>query len=305
MRPRPSFRSRLLPALLAAGLAASLAPSPAFANSYKRGDASCPDFQKYEKTYQSDPTGGDAVAYALCLLARGGEDVRALTILDAEIRKGRVDAARDKAVYETTGGTMEMTKLDDRKYNEALQAYGQVLFLINSKPDYPKGFRITEGVEQHELEAYYYLVRISYAKSLHGMEGIHNAHLLQSPTYKGTRDIKLYPKYNPYTLDSLDKTIEYAGRCANLPQKNYFQPLRYQQTIAYCRLMKDYSKQLRELEEDRLTLLNGKACARDIEQCSEYRDVVFNKIFPLKKIKEQEISKIWDAKSVSDLPRPR
>ena len=36
MRLRPSFRFRLLPALLgAAGLAASLAPSPAFANSHK------------------------------------------------------------------------------------------------------------------------------------------------------------------------------------------------------------------------------------------------------------------------------
>ena len=55
MRPRPSFRSRLLPALLAAGLAASLAPSPAFANSYKRGDYTCTDFQKYEKIYRADP----------------------------------------------------------------------------------------------------------------------------------------------------------------------------------------------------------------------------------------------------------
>ena len=302
MRPRPSFRFRLLPALLAAGLAAALAPSPAFANSYKRGDYSCPDFQKYEKTYRSDPTGGDAVAYALCLIARGKDDVRALTILEAEIGNGRVDAARDKAVYETTGGTMEMTKLDDRKYNEGLQAYEQVLFLINSKPDYPKGFRSTERVEQHELEAYYYLVRISYFKSMKGILSIHNTHLLQSSTYKGKRDLKLYPKYSPYTLDSLDRTFQYAGRCANLPQKNYFQPLKYHKTIAYCRLMKDYSKQLRELEEDRLTLLNGKACARDIEQCSGYKDVVHSKIIPLKKITEQEINKIWDAKSVSGIP---
>ena len=245
------------------------------------------------------------MAYARCLIARGKDDVRALSILEAEIGNGRVDAARDKAVYVTTGGTMEMTKMNDRKYNEALQAYGQVLFLINSKPDYPKGFRSTERVEQHELEAYYYLVRISYSKSIDGLRSIHHAHLLQSPTYKGTRDLKLYPKYSPYTLDSLDRTIEYAGRCANLPQKRYFQPLMYRQTITYCRLMKDYTKKIRKLEEDRLTLLNGKACARDIEQCSEYRDVVFNKIVPLKKVKEQEINKIWDAKSVSDLPRPR
>ena len=305
MRLRLSLRFRLLPALLAAGLAASLAPSPAFANSYKRGDYSCPDFQKYEKIYRADPTGGDAVAYARCLIAREKDDVRALTILDSEIRNGRVDAARDKAVYAATGGTMEMTKLDDRYYNEGLRAYEQVLFLINSKPDYPKGFRSTERVEQHELEAYYYLVHISTVKSLHGMEGIHNAHLLQSPTYKGTRDLKLYPKYSPYTLDSLDRTIQYAGRCANLPQKRHFQPLMYRQTMAYCRLMKDYSRKLRKLEADRLTLLNGKSCARDIEQCSGYKDVVFNKIFPYKKVKEQEIKRIWGAKSVSEIPNIR
>ena len=140
-------------------------------------------------------------------------------------------------------------------------------------------------------------------------EGIHNAHLLQSPTYKGTRDLKLYPKYSPYTLDSLDRTIDsldrtiqYAGRCANLPQKRHFQPLMYRQTMAYCRLMKDYTKKLRKLEADRLTLLNGKSCARDIEQCSGYKDVVHSKIIPYKKVKEQEIKRIWGAKSVSEIP---
>ena len=91
MRPRPSFRSRLLPALLAAGLAASLAPSPAFANSYKRGDYTCTDFQKSEKIYRADPTGGDAVAYAFCLIARGTRGMMSgpLAILEAEIRNGR------------------------------------------------------------------------------------------------------------------------------------------------------------------------------------------------------------------------
>ena len=122
------------------------------------------------------------------------------------------------------------------------------------------------------------------------------------PLTKGTRNLKLYPKYSPYTLDSLDRTFQYAGRCANLPQKRYFQPLRYRQTIAYCRLMKNYSRKLRKLEANRLTLLNGKACARDIEQCSGYKDVVQSKIIPYKKVKEQEIKRIWGAKSVSEIP---
>ena len=76
MRPRPFTRSRLLPALLAAGLAASLAAPPAFGNSYTRGDAQCTDFQKYEKGYQKNPYGGYALDYARCLFARWGGGIR-------------------------------------------------------------------------------------------------------------------------------------------------------------------------------------------------------------------------------------
>ena len=294
MRPRPFFRSRLLPALLAAGLAASLAPSPAFANSYKRGDFSCSDFQDTEKRYQSKPTGGTAVAYALCLLARNqGDDVRALTILDSEIAKGHVSAARDKAVYVTTGGTMNQRKLDDRYYNEGLQAYEQVLFLINSKPDYPRGFVITEKEEQHELEAYYYLVRISYMKFIAGLNGTENALFLQSASYKGDRNLKLYPQYRPYTVDSLEKTMEHASICSNLPKKPYHKPLLYKKTMIYCRVMKEYAKQLLPLERERLTILNNKSCMRDIKTCSNYQTLIQNKIDPFITKKEKEANSAW------------
>ena len=295
MRPRPSFRFRLLPALLAAGLAASLAPSPAFANSYKRGDFFCDDFQIAEKDYrQVKSTGGYAVAYALCLIARNrGDDVKALAILDSEITKGHVSAARDKAVYITTGGTMNQRKLDDRYYNEALQAYAKVLLLINLKPDYPEDFLFTELKEQHELEAYFYLVYISYFKFLAGFNGTHNAHLLQSPTYKGDRNLKLHSKYQPYTLDSLEKTIEHARRCTSLPRKNHFKSLRYKQTTTYCRVMKEYTKQFYPLEKERLTLLNNQSCARDVEQCTKYQDLMYKKIIPFGEKKEKEANSAW------------
>ena len=297
MRLRPFFRRRLLPALLTAGLAASLALPPAFANSYKRGGFSCSDFQIAEKDYQ---TKSYAVDYALCLIARNqGDDVKALGILDSEIAKGHVSAARLKALY-IAGGTMG-NSLDDRNYNEALQSYGKVLHLINLQPDYPKGFEVTEEVEQHELEAYYLLVHISYVKSLHGMLGIHNAHLLQSASYKGDRNLKLYPKYSPYTVDTLEKTIEHAGICADVPRKRHFKPLLYKQTMLYCSVMEAYVKELVALERERLTILNGKACTRDIERCSEYQDIVENKIFPLKKSREQKTSRIWQTKSVAEL----
>ena len=289
MRPRPSFRFRLLPALLAAGLAAALAPSPAFANSYKRGGYTCSDFQKAEKYYQLKPSGGYAVAYALCLLARNqGDDVKALNILDSEIAKGHVAAARDKALYIATGGTFIGNNLDERYYNEALKAYAKVLLLINIKPDYPEGFLFTELKEQHELGAYFYMVYISYFKFLAGLNGTHNAYLLQSPTYKGDRNLEIHSKYQPYTLDSLEKTIEHAGRCANLPRKQHFKYIRYKKTISYCRVMKEYAKQLYPLEKERLTLLNNQSCARDVEQCAKYQDLMYKKIIPFGEKKEKE-----------------
>ena len=293
MRPRPFFRFRLLPALLAAGLALPLAPPPAFANSYQRGGYTCSDFQDTEKIYQSDPIGGVAVAYARCLLTRGGEDVKALNILDSEIAKGHVSAARDKALYIATGGTFIGNNLDERNYNEALQAYGKVLLLINIKPDYPEGFLFTELKEQHELEAYFYLVYISYFKFLAGLNGTENALFLQSASYKGDRNLKLYPKYSPYTIDSLEKTIEHAGRCANLPQKNHFKPLRYKKTILYCSVMEEYAKQLLPLERERLTILNNKACISDIKACSDYQNLIQNEIDPFITKKEKEANNAW------------
>ena len=297
MRPRPFFRFRLLPALLAACFALPLAMAPAappaFANSYKRGHYSCSDFQRAEKHYQLKPSGGTAVAYALCLLTRGGEDVRALNILDSEIAKGHVSAAWDKAFYIATGGTFISNELDERNYNEAYQAYAKVLLLINLKPDYPKGFIITEKEEQHELGAYFYLIYISYFKFLAGLNGAENALLLQSPTYKGDRNLKLYSKYQPYTIDSSEKTIEHAGRCASLPRKFYFKSLLYKKTMIYCRVMKEYAIQLLPLEKERLTILNNKACTRDIKTCSEYQNLIQNIIDPFVTKKEKEANDAW------------
>ena len=198
---------------------------------------------------------------------------------------------------------MIQNQLDKNSYNEALSAYEKVISLINSRPDYPKGFVITEKAEQHELEAHYHVVYIPYAKALYGMKGSHNSHLLlPTSTYKETRDLKTYPQYKSDTLKSLRETIEKTNACLNLPRKNYHRPLLYHQTMAYCRMMKDYAQQLQNLERERLKFLENPACANDIEVCREYQDVVFNKIFPLKETKELEEDKIWEAKSIAAIP---
>ena len=211
----------------------------AFANSYERGNIVCSDFQDSEKTYRLQPTGGYAVSYAHCLLTRGGEDPKALSILEEEASlRNQVPAAQLLALYTATGGSMEQNNLDPNNYDEAFQAFGRVLHLISLHPDYPKDFMVTEEEYQHELEAYYYLVYIPNHKANKGIAGLHREHQLRSPTYQGDRDLNLYPRYSPYTLDSLRQTIENAEICANLPLKIYYRRLLYRQTVDYCGMMK-------------------------------------------------------------------
>lgn len=269
-----------------------------FANSYVRGDIYCEDFQKAKNNYENvKSTGGYAVTYAGCLLARGKkDDVRALTILEVEAdRRQRVPAAQLLALYTATGGTMEHDRLDKDNYNEAFQAYGAVIHLIEQHPNYPKGFEITEANQQHELEAYYYLVQISYEMFFKGLNGSYHAYLLQSPTYDGDRGLSLYPQYSPYTVASLKQTRDNADICTDLPKKAHFQPLLYKRTIRYCEMMGQIARRYLVLEEERLALLNNESCARDVELCSEYQELVFNEMVPLNIARKAKSTKIWNS----------
>ena len=259
-------------------------------------------FSGHRKKYESNPTDGYATAYAGCLLARGGEDLRAISILEAEISlRNNVGSADFLALYIATGGTMKQYQLDEDNYNEALQAYAQTLHLINHQPDYPKGFVISEEAHQYELTAYRYMVHISYNKYIAGLNTSTYTHLLQSPSYQGDRDLELYPQYSPYTLDSLQQTIENATICANLPKKAHFQPKLYLQTIEYCQVTKRIVEELVVLEQKRLTFLNQGSCAQDIVQCSEYKKVLFQEINSLTKEKLSEVDRIWNSNELARL----
>ena len=263
-------------------------------DNYKKGDLICNDFQNSERNYKSDPTGGYATDYAWCLIVRGGEDLRAISILEDERDVNNVGAAHLLALYIATGGTMKHYQLDKNNYDKAFHAYAQTLHLINHQPDYPEGFWFSEDGWQHELTAYRYMVYISYNRYIDGLNASTNSRLLQSPTYQGNRDKEYYPQYSPYTLNSLAQTIEQAGICANLPLKPHFQPKRYRQTIEYCRVSKRIAEELSILEGERLTLLNDENCARDINKCSEYDKLLLQGIKPLAKEQQSESSRIWE-----------
>lgn len=292
-----TVRSIMIRSMFACGVFALVfAAGGVEGNEYKRGNLTCTDFKDAEEKYESDPTGGYADAYALCLLARGDDDLRAVSILEDEIRsRNNVASADLLALYIATGGTMQQYQLDKNNYNEAFHAYAQTLHLINHQLDYPKGFVITEEAEQHELTAYRYMVYISYKKYVTAADSSHNIYLLQSPTYQGDRDLDIYPQYE--ILDSLQQTIEIAGICANLPLKHHFQPKRYRQTIEYCQVIKRFAGELLVLETKLLTLLNDEECAQDIEQCSEYDEIAMKEIYPLIEKSYSESDRIWYSKT--------
>ena len=286
-----------LTGLAAAALATASVLPAAFANDYKRGLIHCDDFQDTADLYKTaDPAdpidSGYFVAYAICLLARNvGDDVRALNMLEVEAKKGDVTAAYILALYTATNGTFDNGKWDN--YREAFHAFGRVIHIINQKVNYPEGWADPEYADQYELLSYRFLVIFAYRQFLGGVNGSHNSYRLQSPTYAGNRDLRLRPKYSPYTLHNLQLTIENAEICSSLIMKEHFEKLLYLQTVRYCELMKGYAQRILPLETKRLALLENDSCARDVEVCSEYQEVVYQGIAPLVRERGKETKKVW------------
>ena len=266
-----------------------------FANVYERGFILCDDFQDAAESYKITPTESNyAVAYAMCLLARNaGDDVRALSMFEAEASRGNVGAAYWLALYISTGGTLVFTDSDSNSYDGSFHAYGRVIHLINQKVNYPEGWANPEYAHQYELHAYQNLVFHSYRNFYVGLNGSHDSYRLQSPTYAGDRNLNLYPQYNSYTLHSLEQTIENAKICASLPKKRHFNKLLYKKTTLHCRMMTDYVQKILSLEKERLTLLDNESCKRDIEVCSKYQEVVYSKMVPLMEERNKEEEKIF------------
>ena len=135
-----------------AGLAMLLLePLVALADNYERGNYSCIGFAETEQLYRSDPQNVYyQLAYAHCLIVRGGQDHGALgmgilhNIADGD-HPARVRAAWKIAEYIETGGTFGAT-IDEDNINEAIQAYVKVVFLINLAADYPAGNDLYEGL---------------------------------------------------------------------------------------------------------------------------------------------------------------
>lgn len=254
-----------------------LEPLGALADNYKRGNYSCTGFAEAEWLHRSEPENVYyRLAYAHCLIARGGQDHDALGILHSIAdgdHRARVEAAFMIAEYIETGGEFG-DSIDENNINEAIEAYGKVVFLIRLAPDYPAGLELMEEESQIELRSHYRLALLYYAKYKYGGSGTDHVHLMRSPGYDGSTDLKTFPDYAPYTINSLERAIEFADQCLALPMKWYFEPDLYEELLAACRAIKDAATAILPLERKRLVLLDTVTCSNDLLKCVEYEYIL-------------------------------
>ena len=269
----PPWRIAAAAALTCLLLAAA---SSAFANNYSRGNWLCVDFNNTEQNYNSDPENiYDQIAYALCLITRG-DDSQGLAILnsivDHSTHPARVKAAWMLANYIDTDGTLESV-IDEDFINEAIEAYLKIIFFISLDPNYSNTNDLFEEESQMELKTNYRLPLLYSLKFKNGAIGNENRRLLSSPSYNGDGDLKTYQEYGPYTIDSLEKTIEFANQCLALPNKRHFESTLYKRIKAKCQVLKEACQALLPLERQSLALLDTDSCSADLPQCSEYYEI--------------------------------
>ena len=140
----------------------------AFANSF-RGNWLCSDadFKIVEQDYKSDSTNVYyRIGYAHCLIVKG-KDSEGMAILhniaDHSTHPARVKAAFMVAEYISTGGTFENTT-DEDNINEAIEAFGRVIFFISLDPDYSNTNDLFEAEAQIELTSHFLLPSLYFSK---------------------------------------------------------------------------------------------------------------------------------------------
>ena len=287
----PRWRIAAAAALACLLLAASTA---AFANSYERGNWLCGDFSRAERNHRADPQSIHyRMGYGGCLILKG-EDHRGLAILHNIVnhsdQPARVEAAWMLAEYIDSGGNFGDT-IDEDNIDKAIEAYLKVVSFISSDRNYPNGNEIYEEESQIELKTHYRLPLLYFEKFKYGGSGTYSMHLLSSPSYHGDRNLNTYPEYSPYTVNSLERTIEFAHICIDLPFKRHFQRRVYEATKAECQVLKEAATALLPLERQALILLSIDSCRNDIIQCDEYNEVL-SKISPIIRQVSSEIDEI-------------
>lgn len=296
--PRAAFMAAAVLALACPMLAVG---TPAFANSYERGNWRCSDFSEAEQQYKANPKSiYGKMEYAHCLVTRGqgNDDTQGLAILhsivDNSTERERVKAAWMIANYLSSGGTFE-DRIDESNIDEAIKAFKRVVFFIDLDPSYPfGGNEFYEEEAQMELKTHYFLPLLYFQKFKYGSAGSDHMYLLSSPSYDGDRNLETYPKHSPYAIDSLEKMIEFSNQCLALPNKRHFQIDWYNRVKAGCRVLRKAATTILPLERQVLVLLGTYSCSNDVYQCDEYNEILLEKVSPIIIQANSDLEKIFN-----------
>ena len=270
--------------LIGAALIVATGAASSLATEYRRNDLICTDFENTEKVYKRNPEIPAAQnGYGICLIAKG-HDFGGLKFWhdNADVHN-HVHAAFLLANYIETKGTFDLKKPDWDELDATIKAYMRVILYINLTPDYPWGGRfsyvIYEDANQLEIKSRFSVPLYYYNKFFWGFTYSENYKLLNSPSYKGDRDLDVgnsstLDAYGTHTHNSLKSAIEYGDECAGLPMKGHFKPDYYSRYTTACRIIAGLSRKLLPLEFKRRHLIQEtNPCGEDLPKCAEYYDL--------------------------------
>ena len=262
----------------------------------------CDNLERAKKLHEDLPNNINAeINYAICQVLIGDREEGLRRLYHVTEKHNNVFSAYFLAEYIEYGGDFKMP-IDGDKIDEAIDAYFRVLFLIDLTPYYPRGYERYEYDGQMELQSHYRVPYLYMQKFAVGAGGLYREHLLNSPSYKGDRELNTYPKYSPYTLDSLGKVIKHANRCIALPKKSYFRQPHYDDHQEACRILKDTAEALLPLEEKRLNSLAVESCSDDVLKCQEHKKLLEGQITPLFVQAQEELKEIFALHQQRALP---
>ena len=253
----------------------------------------CDSLEEAEELYREFPNNVDAeINYAICQVLKGDREEGLRRLYHITDNQNYVYAAYFLAEFIEYGGDFRLPKIDREKIDEAIQAYFNVLFLIDVNPNYPGwDHKRYEFGGQMELQSYYRVPFLYMKKFALGAIGLYREHLLNSPSYEGERDLRTYPKYSRHTLDSLENMIEHANRCIDLPKKRHFHQDYYDDIKEACQLLKDTAEALKPLEERRLQFFASPSC-KDLPKCLELKELFDGTMLSIYKQARSELKEI-------------
>ncbi len=234
----------------------SLGTGSSFGERYRSGKFGC-DFEEEEKAYMEqlhdpDPYVSVTLVYAICLLLKGEvtknqDDVsKGMLILHGLAdQHSNIVANYWIAEYHLSGG--DFKSIADKNLDLAAMYYSRTLAIIKTYNSYPPLiYSIWEETDNIEMISYYNLPLAYLEMFYNGVAGDYRVRLLNSPSYKGDRDLKTYPEYRDNIMGYIDLAIEHAGNCKNLPLKRHFRKSSDSYYIKVCAMYEEKAKLLKE-----------------------------------------------------------